>query len=814
MEEKIFNAALAGLLHDIGKFALSAGIRMSGQWDDQARKNFGYPHALASYDFIQKYVPKIWLTSLSASAYHHSPKDEAGKLVQAADLLSAVERHQGDSSQDDGAESHLVPIMTRVSLGGTVSLPDYRFNLAKLDLEKSDLYPVKIDVDEKVGKKQYEVLWNDMLAELDAWKTALGPPWEKQDINVYFTTLLAVFRKYTWCIPATVPSQTEPAQHGWPDVSLYDHLRLVSAIAACLQASGISGSDAQTGQQPVALLLRGDLSGIQNFIYRIARPESDTEHVAKRLRGRSFYLSLLMETVADYILREFGLPSSCALFIGGGRFDLLLPVNAVAKLDELTARLEQWLIDEFYGELSLPMTFCQLKAEDLKDMRSTYRRLDSQMEGRKSQKWSRFLDDPSFFAPMQQGWHVCTVCQLTPLPEPGICKHCQQQEHIGKHLPHTAALAYFYGEKTTAFPTDQVIIFQGSPFQVKVAMMLEDDIQSEKNQPDAIFQINRTENFIRPGISSSFRFLANEAPLATCVLRGGGEYSVEEGEVLHFDALAELSTGAKRLGVLKADVDRLGFIMGDGLSEDENPSGLRPTLSRIASLSSSLDLFFAGCLNQICREVFQTWKQTSNHPWLEENAVTGAFYIIYSGGDDLFIVGPWDAVLLLAQRLYEEFQRFSGYNPSLTISAGFVEVKPRYPVQKFAELVDEAEKAAKDFDNGKRNHFCLFGEVVDWQIGPGNLKSLVALADELRQGIEDHTFPRGVLADLGQVYRQHFRTSHKTVNPMWTPRLFYALSRRLSPEVFQQLGSKIMEFMKDRKILVPVSITSLKTRKE
>ena len=585
-------------------------------------------------------------------------------------------------------------------------------------------------------------------------------------------------------------------------------MRLVSAITACLQASGLFDKEEK---QSVAILVRGDLSGIQNFIYRITRPESQTEHVAKRLRGRSFYLSVLVEVIADWILREFGLPSTCALFVGGGRFDLILPLYAVRKLNKLTTQLDKWLIDKFHGELSMQISSCELLPKDFGDMRDAYLKLDSELEKHKHQKWLQFINDPMFFEPIQSGWHVCSVCQLEPLSEPGICSQCQKQEFIGKHLPHTNAIAYYYTEEEIPFPAEQIIEFPGSPFQVKVALISKSDSFPKINCHKMIFQLNETDHFIHPGTASSFRFVANEAPVARKVLHEGGEFAVEVGEVLPFEALAELSTGAKRLGVLKVDVDHLGLIMGAGLSDDENPKGLRPTLSRIASLSSNMDLFFAGWLNQVCRKTFDIWKKTSKHEWIKNEMTLGAFYIIYSGGDDLFLVGPWDAVLLLAQHINEEFQRFNGYNPALSISAGFVQVKPRYPVQKFAELADKAEQAAK---NGGRNKICLFDDVVPWQGGPASLSSLVALSDELVSEIENKTLSRGILADLGEVYRQHFSAHKKISNPMWTPRLYYTLSRRLSPDKFNEIGRKLLECMKEQKILIPVSITSLKTRKE
>jgi hypothetical protein len=49
---------------------------------------------------------------------------------------------------------------------------------------------------------------------------------------------------------------------------------------------------------------------------------------------------------------------------------------------------------------------------------------------------------------------------------------------------------------------------------------------------------------------------------------------------------------------------------------------------------------------------------------------------------------------------------------------------------------------------------------------------------------------------------------------MWTPRLYYSLARRLSPEVREAISHDLLEAMSHRTILIPVSYASLITRKE
>ena len=102
----------------------------------------------------------------------------------------------------------------------------------------------------------------------------------------------------------------------------------------------------------------------------------------------------------------------------------------------------------------------------------------------------------------------------------------------------------------------------------------------------------------------------------------------------------------------------------------------------------------------------------------------GVFYVMYSGGDDLFIVGPWDAILLLAQRLRESWSEYACSNPNVTISAGLVMVKPRYPVQRFAQEADSVLEEAKGAGHNRVN---VFGRAVPWVGNDLSLASLLGL---------------------------------------------------------------------------------------
>ena len=803
MEEKVLNAALAGLLHDVGKFAQRAGQKPGPDFSKEDSGSHGY-HALLSQQFVADYVPASLKKGLSSVLYHHRSDlhQQEIETIRKSDHLAAGERRTGSDDHASPQNARLIPILSSVALLTDAS-GGWAHELAALDVsDVKAVYPTP----NKSG--DYAALWKEMNGELNGWKQQMGKDWDVQSGEDYFITLAAVLHKYLWCIPSATPwqeSEKDKPYRAWPDVSLYDHCRLTSAIAACLTSDGALPDE--KGTQPVALLARGDFSGIQNFIYRISRPDADTEHIAKRLRGRSFYVQLLTEVVVDWILREIGLPTVCAIFVGGGRFDLLLPLSAQGKLVDLQNQLEDWLLQKFQGEIGVLMAVEQAKPGDFSDTREISRKLDSKLEGLKRRKWQNHLAQTDFFEPAGEQWHVCKVCQLTPMDESGTCPLCSQQANIGKHLPHARCLAFCYNGEPSWNP-EQIIKFPDSPFGVRVAIVRNDDNLENllaSRCRVVLYSVNQTRDFIRAGVASSFRFLANSAPKAQEKLQFSDEQPVAKGDVLHFEALAALSQGAKRLGILKADVDRLGLVMSEGLTEAESAKPknqlLRPTLSRVASLSRMLDVFFAGILNQVCQEVFEEWQAKTRNEYAAKT--DGLFYVMYSGGDDLFIVGPWDQILVLALRIQQKFQAFSGQNPNLTLSGGYVQVKPRYPVQKFATLVDDAEGLAKK----ERNQFAAFGEAMQWN----EFEWLQGQANGWVAAISEKKLPSGLIYDLGGLFRQH-REKNGKLRPMWTPRLYYTLARRLNAETRKEFEQDIFKVITSGKTLVPVSIASLSIR--
>jgi CRISPR-associated protein Csm1 len=828
MEESVLITALAGLLHDVGKFT-----RPRDKWGD-------YLHPEASAIFIEEYVPSYLREKIvNAVKHHREPHLETGietltKILWIADGWAASERKNDVvAGQSDIAFVPLIPAMSRVELLHEFSGQDWHYKFSSLGLEREKIFPERLGTDDPLmGIDHYVELWEkEMRPELDNWKKSNS--WDNISLQAYFVTLLALFRKHFSFLPSASPDITDDDDNVLPDVSLYDHLKTTAAISACLRLGFDDEKIIKIDRaydQPVAVLVRGDITGIQKFIYRITRPsgESDFGKVAKRLRGRSFYLGLLGDVVVDWLMRELGVTPANVMFSGGGRFDILAPINCQEKVNACEKQLNAWLLQNFYGELGILVETADVKPEHFGDMSAVYEAVELKLGERKQQKWLEHFQDLDFFSPAYKKYHACNVCRTTPLEESGVCGLCAEHEKVGKALPHVTHMAFINGNyQKPPDLKDCVDVFFASPFNTTVLLLRPNEeknvnevawfISHAPKETVTIYQLNETGSGLnplvapnaQPNLGQSFRFLANTAPKAIDALdKPDVEELVEAGDVLHFDAIARLSDGAHRIGILKADVDRLGLIFGLGLQP--------PSISRVSSLSNAIDLFFSGWLNRICERVFMKWENKQATRAQEGKPVSplygrvdGLFYVMYSGGDDLFIIGPWDETLMLAKRLNDNFAAYICHNPNITLSAGYIQVKPHYPVQRFAAIVDEAEKQAK---NSGRNAIHAFGETVTWVDDEASFEKLMELAEKLRSDVENHNVPRTLVQDLGNLKRQKDKRIPDE-KPLFTPHLYYTFTRRLRKEVSEQyLDNNLITQL--RHIMIPVSYVSLSTRKE
>ena len=749
-KDQVFLAALAGLLHDIGKFALRAGEGASRTWDAEAQRDYKYKHALLSEDFVQTYVPEAWQSRVKlAVGGHHTPHDRLANAVALADRFSAGERADPIANEEkrDNHPAQLLSIFSEVRLQAEEGkIRQVYWPLRSLGLSETNLFPAPKKDDRDVWK-EYEHLYTDFTERVSRLKAAF-----QRDSNLpyYLESLLAQMQSALWCVPSAY-YQTRP------DISLYDHSRMTGALAAALydnpaltdaQLADFAQKPDQVEEKLVALV-GGDLTGVQSFLYTIT-----SRGAASGLRGRSFYLQLLGLVIARYVLDQLNLPITNLIYAGGGNFYLIARREDAEKLPEIQAQITRVLFNEHQGELGLILQARMLSGRHFfnGNIRSEWDGLIGQINAAKLKRLEGLEEHLArVFEPHGVGGSTPQQCAVCGREHVGVkvrqvddgvtqtvnkCPVCESYEDLGKQLRRGQYLVLQPCEPdlpkqiTLQAGCGWQEIIRRFGYQVEVLEELESEPQG------IVFALN-DDSFraCNPHHSRAVTryLLVNVTPILTDEehdqLRGKVDDLPVAGSVKPLSVLEEQANGIKRVGVLRLDVDNLGKIFAEGL-------GGQATLSRIASLSFAVSLFFEGWVGQIAEQMKKEYGDR--------------LYSIYSGGDDLFFVGSWDAVVEFAIRLRQDLSRFTGAHPDIHSSGGIVLVGGKYPLYQAAQEAGAAEQQAKDYqwsENDKKHEkdaISFLGQALNWQrfgyheCGAGEENTAHALMHRLKTIVQDN----------------------------------------------------------------------------
>lgn len=158
-------------------------------------------------------------------------------------------------------------------------------------------------------------------------------------------------------------------------------------------------------------------------------------------------------------------------------------------------------------------------------------------------------------------------------------------------------------------------------------------------------------------------------------------------------SLAAQSEGIRRLAICRMDVDNLGEAFVSGFEQKEKPLPKKRyhfvTLSRTTAFSRQMSLFFKRYMNLVLTQNEQKPLQIA---------------VIYSGGDDVFLLGAWNDVITAATRITDAFHAYT--SGALTISAGIGMYDAKYPIRMAAEETAALEQRAKN--EPSKNAIALF----------------------------------------------------------------------------------------------------------
>ncbi len=746
-QPNLLETALGGFFQDIGKFmqrAYGAVRHMDPQPRNQesvilpVNRHGGYTHkhvlwSEAFFHWMEQeglHFPRgIERDRVRDMAvFHHKPEalGALGWLAAEADRLSSgMDRKPHDYEAAEAEAEHkgwdafiktpLRNIFGSVNLG--LGDPPHRLqSLVELIPDQRLLPEAKLNTADYQAR--YQELWARFTAEFKAL-CALD------NIEFFCEGLLSLSERFTFAIPSSTVDV--------PDVSLHDHNRTVAAIAACLHRWHVSNGtldDEKAIRDRAAekfYLLAGDLSGIQHTLFLLANQQ--VKGVNKILRARSFLLGMIVEAVALHCRRAFELPVFNLIQNAGGRFVLLLPAlpEVREKVAALQAELDVWLGERYLGEMALHLALSSpfgghgLQAHQFSQVQA---QLNRALDTAKQQALRYYRNG---ILPVSYEQEECTACGKRPAQhrdgDARRCAVCHDEHRVGGWLPKVGAISW---QSSQPRASDWAVeLLPG-----KLWLTLHEEPPRSINGLLGGFRLYRGERDT-PGGPWPLRFVAayvprlseGEARHPLYAQLSDEAQEVAVGELKTFEHLAqdalELDRDGSPLGkpflaVLKADVDRLGFLFGFGLRDPNDPKKDRATLSRYASLSRMLDLFFTGYLQERLR---RDYPQT---------------YTVYAGGDDLLLIGPWRPMIDLATDLREQFQRYVGGNPNITLSAGLALCKANQPLNRTVREAEERLERAKD---AGRDRVDLLDEAsVTWDRLPALLGYAETLNEWLRAG--------------------------------------------------------------------------------
>ena len=649
MQKQTRQVTYGCLLHDIGKLLYRAG----GDSGTHSRQGWAFLRSLWREEKeILRCVQLHHAAELRAAA---PAEDDLSWIACAADNLSAAADRREAEEGEAGTFRRYMPLASVFThLNG--EHPDH------------SIAPYPQDGTLRMPERHAAALSAEPYqAAAEALRRRLA---ELPREDAWVDSLLCLLESYTSMFPSSTCAGESP------DISLYDHLKTTAAIGACISEYLLSSGErnykkrlfleeAAFRKENAFLLYSADISGIQKFLYTVA-----SDKALRSLRSRSFFLELLMEHYADELLLACGVSRTNLLYSGGGHCYILLPntESVKAALSAWNQRFNAWLSGEFGVSLFLAHGWTECSGNDLTNTpaedapyKAMFRRVSAAVSRHKMHRYSAG-DLRRLNRPTPASGRECKVCGRTDDLIDGRCPWCRLFAALSEKIQ--TKDVYFVGtgedaEHDFALPTPD-----------GYAYILLTDEKTARLRLDSGAAVRRiySKNRAFTGLRYSTRLYV-------------GDYAFSN----RMDELAQNASGVRRLGVCRMDVDDLGRSFVSGYERPGRATAAETqhyvTISRTAAFSRQMSLFFKCYINDVL---------SGKHSGKRPLAVT----IVYSGGDDVFLVGAWNDTLEACLRIRAALRQFSC--GSLTISGGLCVTDDSYPIRLAAERAGELEDRAKD----------------------------------------------------------------------------------------------------------------------
>ncbi len=711
------------MLHDIGKVVYRA----------KQAKN----HSQSGFDYLKEEIglgeTEEQRALLECVMYHHASflkaadiaDDSPAYITYIADNIASASDRRASDSPEPGFDT----LMPLESIFNHLNGDGQTFWYSPQMLEENT--PVNYPSEEKKNftSSQYGMIWKKITDSLKA-----GMKWDRRYINSLLEILEAAL--------SYIPSSTSKRETA--DISLYDHLKITTAVSSCiylyLQERGerdyrtaLFKNAEEFYDRDVFLLYSIDISGIQNFIYTVQGAGS-----LRMLRAKSFYLEIFTENLIDEIFDEIGVFRPNLIYCGGGHMYALLPNTADVRqsLDTMERKVNSWLLDNFGTALYVASGYAACSARDLQNepkgsYKAIYQEIGRVISQKKAHRYTARDIIELNRRKLKSNSRECRVCRNTgPVDDDGLCTMCASLKGLSTDILKKDFFCVLSSPDEDTGPVDA----GGANCGVVIPLM-ENRWLKAGNEEDVKRMIRENDaSFVRVFSKNAFYSGQNiSSKLWT------GDYTARNGDLRAF---VEDAAGIGRMAVLRMDVDNLGQAFVSGFENGGNDDRY-VTLSRTAAFSRQMTIFFKHHINYIlshsdCCALEGTARQSggtermirptgsaesdgegrndrnemkSGAAELMETGRSGevrnrerSLTIVYSGGDDVFLVGAWNDVVEAAVDIRNCFGRFC--QNKLTISGGIGLYGGNYPIHIMAEETGKLEDFSKDLDG--KNAVTLF----------------------------------------------------------------------------------------------------------
>ena len=742
--------AVAGLLHDIGKFGQRAEIKLKD--DSYKSYDYRYNHARYTAQILHELSFNLGDELSDSASVHHNPKDDISWVIASADrMASGFEREKFNEynarfDKEDFKRQRLWHLFDK----------DKKFAINTLN--PNSIYPV--DKNEE-SVNEYKKLWDSFIDDLKKIKT-------KATSSIDRFTIDYLLKKYTSFIPSSTTFKLKNYTPVKANIPLYDHLRATAIFSSVLYKLYENGNEniinyykgeSSDIEQKDMLLINGDFFGIQNFIFN----QVPASKASKILRAKSAYIQIFTKLVSFYIIDELELSYNSIISTNAGKFEIL-GVNdsgSIDKLHKIQKELNNFFIKEYFGETGIGISFAECSLADFiveggyKNLRE---RLANEVEKTKFKKFDLLTRDSVLsYDEDINNQNLCEYCNKRKKEEgKDGCFSCNLFINIGERLAKSDFFSISQGSGQYEIFGNYFINFSDKVERIDNVIALYDITNNEVFKGYAKWELSSYVAKNEKDEVKTFEELAKE--------------SVKEGKKSEIR-----EHGVEALMAMKGDVDSMGRFIKD--------SNVTNSFASYNFFARMIDYFFSVKASVMMKEK--------------------ALYTVFAGGDDIFVLGAWDEMIEFTKELREEFKNFS-QGSELSLSVGMIMTKPNKPINFVADIAEEALEKSKEYKpeqkegEKEKNAITLFGQTVGFDDYIYDMTEDFQIIEDMAQKYPD-VFGTAFWYRLLEFCNMKENIEDDIKNTMWKSRLSYMFKRNVIEkiknenfyEVFKQINENI-----------------------